>query len=288
VSPRVGKGIGSVLAVAVCTAVLPQALPQPAHAQGRLDARFSASLSGIPIGRGAWVVDIDRDKYVAAASGAAAGLLRIFSSGEGTGASRGSIIDGRFSPTSFAASITAGKRTDEVRMALSNGVIKDLSVIPPVKPDPGRVEIAPKHRRGVVDPMTGSLFRSIVPHDPLVPGSCDRTTSVFDGHMRYDVQYAFKRMDRVKAEGYSGPALVCAAYFFPIAGHVPSRTAIKYLIKQRDIEFWFAPIAGTKVLVPFRLIIPTPLGPGVVEATRFDSLPRRRVQATPTNAKARR
>ena len=36
-----------------------------------------------------------------------------------------------------------------------------------------------------------------------------------------------------------------------------------------NIEAWFAPIAGTRVLVPFRLVIPTPLGTGVLEATQF-------------------
>ena len=42
--------------------------------------------------------------------------------------------------------------------------------------------------------------------------------------------------------------------FTPIAGYVPSRPAIKYLIQQRDIEVWLAPIAATRVVVPFRLI----------------------------------
>jgi hypothetical protein len=282
-------GIGA-LAVAASTAVLAQAAPPAAYTQGsRLDARFRATLSGVPIGRGAWVVDIGRDKYLAAASGATAGLLRIFSSGEGTGASSGAIVNGRFAPTSFASSITSGHKTDEVRMAISDGVVKGLTVTPPVKPDPGRVEISATHRRGVVDPMTGSLFRNIVADDdPLVPASCDRTTSVFDGRMRYDVQYAFKRMDKVKSErGYTGPVLVCSAYFFPIAGHVPDRLAIKYLIKLRDIEFWLAPIAGTQVLVPYRLSVPTPLGLGVVEAVQFEAQPRRQ-SAAPTGAKAER
>ena len=55
--------------------------------------------------------------------------------------------------------------------------------------------------------------------------------------MRYDLQFAYKRMERVKAErGYDGPAVVCAVYFAPISGYVPTRAAIKYLIQQRDIE----------------------------------------------------
>ena len=48
--------------------------------------------------------------------------------------------------------------------------------------------------------------------------------------MRYDLQFAYKRMEQVKADkGYEGPVVVCAVYFVPIAGYVPHRAAIKYL-----------------------------------------------------------
>ena len=41
----------------------------PATAQGKLDARYQVTLSGIPVGKGAWVVDIADDQYSASASG---------------------------------------------------------------------------------------------------------------------------------------------------------------------------------------------------------------------------
>ena len=68
-------------------------------------------------------------------------------------------------------------------------------------------------------------------------------------------------MEQVKADkGYGGPVVVCAVYFTPVAGYVPSRAAIRYLAKTRDMEMWLAPIAGTRVLVPFRAQGPTPIG----------------------------
>ena len=101
--------------------------------------------------------------------------------------------------------------------------------------------------------MTASLVRMPGTGDLLVPEACQRTLEVFDGRLRYDMQFAFKRMERVKAEkGYAGPVVVCAVYFSPVAGFIPSRTSIKYLSKQRDMEIWLAPIAGTRVLVPYR------------------------------------
>ena len=81
--------------------------------------------------------------------------------------------------------------------------------------------------------------------------------------MRFDLRSEFKRMDIVKAEkGYQGPAVVCAVYFAPVSGYMPGRSAIKYLVALRDAEVWLAPIAGTRVLVPFRFSMPTPAGRG--------------------------
>ena len=60
-------------------------------------------------------------------------------------------------------------------------------------------------------------------------------------------------------------------HFTPVAGYIPSRAAIKYLAKQRDMEVWLAPIAGTRVLVPFRAQGPTPIGQAMLEAYEFVS-----------------
>ena len=75
----------SVTALAVTMAEAPQ---RTVFAQGKLDARYVVTLSGLPIGRGTWVIDIGEDYFTAAASGATAGLLRVFASGEGQSARR--------------------------------------------------------------------------------------------------------------------------------------------------------------------------------------------------------
>ena len=207
-------------------------LADPALAQGRLDARYSVTLGGVPIGKGAWVIDIAENQFTAAASGATAGLLRVFASGQGSGASRGYIVGGNPVPASFAASITSDKKTEEIRMTLGSGDVKEFAIIPELPADPERVPVTEAHRRGVSDPMTGSLMRVPGTGNPLGPQACQRTTPIFDGRMRYDLQFAYKRMEQVKAEkGYEGPVVVCAVYFVPVAGYVPHRAAIKYLVE---------------------------------------------------------
>jgi hypothetical protein len=242
----------------------------PAHAQGRLDARYVVTLAGLQIGKGAWVIDIADGQFTAAASGATTGLLQIFASGTGSGASRGSVVSGKPIPASFASSVTSDRKTEEIRMTIVGGNVKDYAVNPPVKPSPERVPVTEAHRMSVNDPMTASLIRVPGNSDPVRAEACQKVISVFDGRMRFDLKLAFKRIDQVKAEkGYDGPAVVCGVQFTPVSGYVPSRAAIKYLIQRKDIEVWLVPIAATRVVVPFRLVIPTPLGQGVLQATEF-------------------
>ena len=162
---------------------------------------------------------------------------------------------------------------------IANGNVKDFKLDPPQDDDPERVPLTEAHQQGVFDPMAGTLMRVAGSGEALSPEVCQRTLPIFDGRMRYDLQLAFKRMDQVKADkGYAGPVVVCAVYFMPIAGYLPARAAIRYLSRQRDIEVWLAPIAGTRVLVPFRAEGPTPIGKIVMKADQFVSM------AVPTRA----
>ena len=56
------------------------------------------------------------------------------------------------------------------------------------------------------------------------------------------------------------------------AGHRSSSTLVKYLSEGRDIELWLAPVAGARLLAPFRVSVASILGTLVVEARRFEVL----------------
>ncbi len=264
-----------VLASLCAVAFMLLALPS-ASAQGRLEAHYEATLAGIPIGSGAWTIEIADDQYSASASGGTAGLLKAFASGSGTGAAQGRIINGAPVSTSYSATTTTAKKSEAVHVTLVNGNVREYGIEPEPPVDPDRIPVTEAHRRGVLDPMTGSMLRVPGNADPLNPEACRTAAGIFDGRMRYDLKLDFKRMETVKAEkGYHGPVVVCAIYFSPVAGYIPDRPVIKYLAAQRNIEIAFAPVAGTRILVPFRMMIPTPLGTAMLEATKFVS------QATP-------
>jgi len=247
-------------------------LLEPGWAQGHLEARYSATIAGIPIGKGSWAIDIADTQYTAAASGSTSGLLRAFTGGEGNTTARGTLNGGKLLSSLYAATITSRKKADVIRITIANGNVKESRVDPPQDDDPERVPLTEAHQHGVLDPMTASIVRMPAGGELMSPDACQRTLAVFDGRLRYELEFAFKRMDKVKAEkGYAGPVVVCSVYFTPVAGYIPSRAAIKYLASQRDMEVWLAPIAGTRVLVPFRAQGPTPIGQAVLEAFEFVS-----------------
>nr|WP_225714947.1 DUF3108 domain-containing protein [Bradyrhizobium semiaridum] len=244
--------------------------PETSQAQGRLDAQYEATLAGIPVGKGTWTVEIGEETFSASAQGGTAGLLKAFSGGTGSGASQGRVVGGVPVATSYTATTTTAKKSETIRMVLASGTIKESTIDPEPPVDADRIPVTEAQKKGVFDPMTGSLLRVPGNAELMSPDVCRTSAGVFDGRMRYDLKLDFKRVEMVKAErGYHGPVLVCAVYFVPIAGYIPDRPVIKYLAAQRNIEIAFAPIAGTRLMVPFRMTIPTPLGQAMLEATSF-------------------
>jgi len=244
--------------------------PETAAAQGRLDAQYEATLSGIPVGKGTWAIEIGDDAFSASAQGGTSGLLQAFSGGKGSGASQGRVVSGALQANAYVATTVTSKKAETIRLVLANGGIKDFAIDPEPPVDPDRIVVTDAHRKNVLDPMTGSMIRVPGNGEVLSPEACRTGAAIFDGRLRYDLKLDFKRMEAVRAErGYHGAAVVCAVYFTPVAGYIPDRPVIKWLSAQRNIEITFVPVAGTRILVPFRMAIPTPLGPALLEATSF-------------------
>jgi hypothetical protein len=238
-----------------------------ARAQGKFEAQYVVSLAGVTIGTGRWMAEIGEDTYTTEAKGRVAGILRVFGDAKGSAAARGIIKDGRLVPTSYAGHLISDEGDEDARMSLSDGVVTELTAEPPSPADPNSVPVADVDRRGVIDPISAGLIPVIGAAGVVSVAACERTLPVFDGRQRFDVVLAFKRMDKVSPEkGYQGPAVVCAVRYEPRAGYRPNRVAVKFLVATHDVEMWLVPIAGTRLLVPARISIPTLVGTAIVAA----------------------
>lgn len=243
-----------------------------ARADGKLSAKYTLTVAGVEIGRATIAVDASDTAYQIAGTGKVTGILRAVSAGKGSAAAKGGIGVAKVSPQVFALSAEADGKPESVRLGIIGGAAKEVEVEPPVKPLPDRVEITEAHLANIMDPMSGAFVYVPGTVDPISAAACDRTIPVFDGRQRYDVALSFLRVEQVKAgKTYSGPAVVCRASYFPVAGHRPTRSTVKYMMENKEMFVWLVPITGTRLMAPFKVSIATMIGTALLEATSFET-----------------
>ena len=74
----------------------------------------------------------------------------------------------------------------------------------------------------------------------------------------------------------------------PIAGHRANIPLVKYLSEGREIEIALAPIAGTRLLAPFRLSVVSTLANLMIEANQFETIMAPAPVGTPPTSAASR
>jgi hypothetical protein len=195
--------------------------------------------------------------------------MKVLVGGEASFSTHGTIKDGYPVPTTFTSKIISDAETSDVIMVLDEGSVKELAATAPPKSD--RVPVTQPNRQGIVDPLTAMLISAAAAGEGLSQEVCRHTLPIFDGQQRYDLKLAFKRMDKVTAEkGYAGPVVVCSVSYEPIAGHRAATPLVKYLSEGREMEMALAPVAGTRLLAPFRMLVESALANLVIEANQFE------------------
>jgi hypothetical protein len=255
-----------------------------AHGEGNLDASYTISFARIPVGEITATAVFGQSEYAMSARARAGGVLKaLLVDGEASFSTQGTIQGGHPEPTTFTSKIVSNTETSDVTMVLDEGNVKELAATPP--PSSDRVPVTNSNRQGIVDPLTAMMFPAAAAGEGLSQEACRHTLPVFDGNHRYDLKLAFKRMDKVTAEkGYAGPVVVCSVGYEPIAGHRPSTPLVKYLSEGREMEIALAPIAGTRLLAPFRLSVVSTLANLMIEATRFETIMAPAPAGTPADA----
>ena len=84
--------------------------------------------------------------------------------------------------------------------------------------------------------------------------------------MRFDIALSYKRLQQVATPAYTGPVAVCGARYKPIAGYRPDRPANKFMIDNKDMEVWLAPVGTTRFVFPYRVAVMSMIGMVTIEA----------------------
>ena len=231
-----------------------------------VSTRYGVSMLGLTIGSANITGKFDGGNYRVDASTKLSGLAAMMSSSKGSAASTGALGKGGIIPSTYATTSANSDVTRTVRMAINAGNVKALDVSPPFEDKPGRVPLGEDSKRGIVDPLSAVLMAVPLDQPVVGPAACNRTIPVFDGYVRFNVVLSYTGTKQVKTRGYNGPVSVCAARYVPLAGHRPDRPATKFMINNRQMEVWLAPLEQAHIAIPYRIAVQTQVGMLVIEA----------------------
>lgn len=233
---------------------------------GRVAGRYNLALAGLPIGTAELTIVLDHGSYRMMASAQVGGVLSLLTDTHGTSSAQGRLVGALPAPANYALRTESSDKDQSVRMSFHGGGVADTVIDPPVVARSDRIPVTPEDRRGAIDPLSALL----VPGTEATPAACHRTLPVFDGVVRFDVPLTYSRTETVQLDdGFSGQAVVCSARYRPLAGHRPDRAQTKYMMANKDLEYWLVAMPGAPVLVPWRVVFGTRIGRVTLTAQRL-------------------
>lgn len=252
---------GSALALVLATI--------PAKA-GNVEAQYTITLAGLTIGKAQIAGEIDGSSYQLNVSTVLTGIVGAVAKGRGAAAARGNFGGGSVLTNGFSLNATNGTDSRTIQITAAAGAVRAVAMEPPLEPKDDRIPLKDQHKIGVLDPVS-ALVMPTKAADPLDRANCDRRLPVFDGSQRFDVVLSYAGTRQVQSEaGYAGPVLICSARYVPVAGHRPNRRVTKFMVENRSMEAWLAPVNGGKTLMPYRISVKTMIGTTVIEADKFN------------------
>jgi len=254
-------------AAAAAAAALGLGLWSGACAADTVQMSYSVRLVGLALGTAGLQATIEPSSYQVEVNAKLMGLASAVSKSEGAAQASGDIAQGRVLPNAYATTSSNARETRTVRMALNSGAVRAVEITPPFEEPAGRVPVTDAHKRGVLDPLSALVMPATHAGPVLAPAACERTLPVYDGYTRFDVQLSYVGQREVKARGYSGPVVVCAARYKPVSGHRPDRRSTKFMVENKNMQVWLMPVEGARALAPYRISVGTMVGEVVIEAT---------------------
>jgi Protein of unknown function (DUF3108) len=282
----------SLAAVALLTGVLGNNVPfEVAYAENslstatRITAIYRVDLGNFNLGEYKLTTTFRGEEYQMRGEGRFTILQGLLYEWRGVAASTGRVTSDGPAPAMYALNYSdGGKKTAQLRMTFDDRGVTGVSMFPGKRSNPRTIPVTQDQLEGVLDPMSGAFLsaHSENPNGDL--NVCNQTLPVFDGLQRFDLVITPKRavnVQRATPGGYAGPAVICAVKFIPISGYQPDNPGIKLMSQTNEIEVWLIPVRNTKMYVPYRIVLPTPLGYGSALVTSIQVSGVRRASAEP-------
>lgn len=247
-------------------------------ATSKLKATYDVALSGFNFGDFRLTANFDGPQYKVQAKGRFSILSGLLYRGGGTTRSTGRLTDTGPEPSMFEVSYNGGDKKEKRRMRFANGAVSQFSIVPKKKPSPHRIPVTKEQLENVLDPLSAAF---LAVRSDLPPGDvdiCHKTVQVFDGQQRFDIVLKPKRTDKLlkgAPSSLSDTVAVCRVKFVPIGGYRPDNPGIKFMTQTDKVEAWLVSVRETRMYLPYRIVVPTPLGPGSATLTELETKPPR-------------
>ncbi|AGA65120.1 hypothetical protein B488_11280 [Liberibacter crescens BT-1] len=222
------------------------------------DVRFSSIL----IAQAIFKTSTLEKHYRISASIKAIGLFNMISSLSARMNVEGDVIGDQLHSTSYILSYIYKKKKRFFEVKYQNDFVKTYQVIPKKTLFLNDwIKLSENDLLKVIDPISGLLaFKE----DQL----CLKKQFIFDGEMRYDLDFLFHGKKNFVTENFSGEAFVCSLNFIPKSGYRKDHYSIKHLQKS-NIEVWFARSPVTHLYAPVYASIPVNIGTITIIARKY-------------------
>lgn len=256
------------LACLAAVSALACASADPAAAiQFKVD--YSVTIRGFPVGRANLWAELADGRYTVALTGGVSGLARLFSDIDVKAEASGALGEDRPLAETYRHDWLEDGETEIVVMRFSGRGVDAIELQPPIERPERFVPMTAAHRADAVDLLSAFLW-------PAPAGAsaetCARTLPLIDGKRRFDIDFAFSRMESlvVRRDSRHHRAVVCSIAYRPVSGHRIDKKNDGVLSEGGSAEVWLAEAVAGLVL-PIKVRLQSRIGAVVMEAIRFEA-----------------
>ncbi len=243
------------------TAAAARAAPPPTP-ETRI--RYAVSLAGLPVARADMTLATAADHYASHLTWRTSGLVDLLAATRGDVSASGRLAPRSPVPATYTLASGEGRKAVKVMLAMVGGAVRASEVLPPSRHTPDLVPIAPRHRIDVLDPLSATLV--LAKGEGSDGGDlCRRSLAIFDGWTRYDIRLSPKGTVPNRRPGITGPLVVCAARYVPVAGHRADHKVTRFMTDNQDLSVAFGHLEKADVWVPLKVSVRTMIGTAEVE-----------------------
>lgn len=256
-----------VLAAATAAMAMGSAVARDIAWPSEVKARYRLTFNGFEVGAYNFTSRYKDQTYSATGKTEISALFGAFK-WTGTFTGSGSVEKDGPRPVAYQMSYKTKKKTTSVKLGFDTSGITAIALVPNKPPPREAIKVTPDNLKHVFDPISAMLAIS----NATAADACNRTIPVFDGKARFDLRLSLKGRETLKEEHPSGQPrelVVCRVKYVPIAGHKP-KDFVNPWIDYDQIEIALRAIPSAGIYVPYRVSVPSTIGPAVMTAEQIN------------------